>query len=550
MIQKQKFQKEKELRSLADEIRQSEFIDVKAGIQGLLKKHDLDLTLRVKISGDMERIIEYLAISGTSICFAEPVLGWKELKTAVLYHYWAKRIQIKRKEFLSTTAKIGIVEEYTEYAAIGLPLCPQYAEFLLRVLDDSMRNQRLNWYPQDHYPVFLVRLYRKLAGHEDLADRDFLDKAWEHPYDLVFDGWDDKNKLAEAITKMCDYHLKWNTYTKRKGHESEFRKAVHCVNPVEIHALEYVRKQLGLSTPKVKHDLLEPPFYPIPPEMDAITEEAILEEDTLLREIIQKNKEWLESPVTAPETNARSATDSCASSVFVTNVFVSDTVDAYATVPGSVPSPSSVENPIRAYFFQMSRYRELFGSHNTAVIDQVSPAVVDGLDVRAGVRRIINGQQADAGRPAEEDVLGWEALCQHIGEPANVLEFIGLRNPMREAVKTILMPIQILPQEKESLVFVAEQDMISHFMSALETQVKTLQGPFSPAERHATLGLAILMQIAARYQANLGRQLSAEEADALLANPDFSNTAMGIASLYLRAEENKKDVIVFLSPKK
>ncbi len=95
----------------------------------------------------------------------------------------------------------------------------------------------------------------------------------------------------------------------------------------------------------------------------------------------------------------------------------------------------------------MSRYRELFGSHNTAVIDQVSPAVANGLDVRAGIQRIINGQQADASRPAEEYALGWEALCQHIGEPANVMEFIGLRNPMREAVKTILIPIQILPQE-------------------------------------------------------------------------------------------------------
>jgi hypothetical protein len=47
-------------------------------------------------------------------------------------------------------------------------------------------------------------------------------------------------------------------------HRAGFSDYFAILNPVEIHAIEFVRKQLGLSTPIVEHELLQPPFYPIP----------------------------------------------------------------------------------------------------------------------------------------------------------------------------------------------------------------------------------------------------------------------------------------------
>lgn len=268
-------------------------------IKEILAEPHLEWQKRASITSELDMITEYLAMKVTSYIADNTEEGWRDLKRTLLYFIWNKKIWFRVIDFWPGKSKIrpgayGLVEQYSRYAAILLPVFPETGKEILKVLDESRSNQQLEWEKGHHYPIFLVRLYRKLVGKEDLTGTEmgFLDRKWEHPYNDVLDNWNDESGLATAILKMCDYHVAHTKYGKTKGHGNEFPHPIHCLNPVEIHALEYVRRQLGLPTPKVEHELLELPFYPIPDSLDSWTEENILAQDALLRDIVDRNKNW------------------------------------------------------------------------------------------------------------------------------------------------------------------------------------------------------------------------------------------------------------------
>jgi hypothetical protein len=69
------------------------------------------------------------------------------------------------------------------------------------------------------------------------------------------------------------------------------------LNPIEVHALEYVRNQLELPTSKVEHELLQPPFYPIPNSVKNISTEQIIAEDQLLHDVVEFINDWVKYPL-------------------------------------------------------------------------------------------------------------------------------------------------------------------------------------------------------------------------------------------------------------
>jgi hypothetical protein len=166
--------------------------------------------------------------------------------------------------------------------------------WFLDLMNQSLQNKYLEWSGEDYYSIFLVRLYRKLIGEPDIDPKPPKHWNWEQPYSNFFEAWDDNKKLHDTIYSLCDYHLCWNDRDSAK-HRAEFSDYFAILNPVEIHAIEFVRKQLGLSTPIVEHELLQPPFYPIPDFVHNITKEDILREDDLLRTIIESYQGWCDS---------------------------------------------------------------------------------------------------------------------------------------------------------------------------------------------------------------------------------------------------------------
>ena len=258
-------------------------------------EHELNLDDRVIMTRPMHIISGYHTAVGTLICSDDAFSGWKQIKRGMLYYYW--RCKILNRQWLRFGKRIrrGFANSLhiANYAALCLRIMNKEGNWFLDLMDRSLSDGFLNWGNDDGYPLFLVRLHRKLNSNEEQVYTPEKIKENTMPYNNVFEHWNNSDKLLDTITTMCDYHLRWND-SDTPNHYAEFSDYFAAFNPVEIHALEYVRKNLGLVTPNLKHELLQVPFYPIPDFVDSITTEDILKEDKLLSEIIRKNKDWCE----------------------------------------------------------------------------------------------------------------------------------------------------------------------------------------------------------------------------------------------------------------
>jgi hypothetical protein len=248
---------------------------------------------RTSILVPMRRIGAYHSTIGALECFTRPQQGWKHIKQGILYTLFSYKILNIRWQRYEGRIHRGFTNAsiIADYAAICLSIMPEYGLWLLDIMNQSLQNKYLNWTGEDYYSIFLVRLYRKLIGEPDIDSRPPNHWEWKQPYQDFFETWNDTTCLAKSIRELCDYHLCWNNGDTEE-HRAEFPDYFAKLNPVEIHALEYVRKKLGLTTPTVEHPLLMPPFYPIPDCVKDITTEMILNEDDLLRYVIESNEDW------------------------------------------------------------------------------------------------------------------------------------------------------------------------------------------------------------------------------------------------------------------
>lgn len=251
---------------------------------------------RVDIGAEMAWIGPFYCAQGAVLCFTDPSQGWKLMKRGLLYSYWRERIVCRRRDFWEPNEGrdrnwFALVSRLTHTAALGLAIARPEAMWLLDVMERGLTDGCVSWSSSDFFGAYLLRLYRKLKRQPDIENIPPDAEDWNHPFYDLIDSWDDEEKLADAIRAMCDYHLHWN-YEETEEHDSEFSAPFAMVNPIEIHALEAVRSELGLSTPKVEHELLQPPFYPLPDFAKNISTEEILAEDDLLRRIVELNQAW------------------------------------------------------------------------------------------------------------------------------------------------------------------------------------------------------------------------------------------------------------------
>jgi hypothetical protein len=262
----------------------------------IISRGSLSWEQRVDVASNMARIGPFYCDQGAAFCFSDPLQGWRLMKRGLLYSYWRERIVYRGRDFWNVpegTEKdsFALASSLADPAVLALAMSRPEAVWILDVMERGLTDGSVAWWDCDFFAAYLVRLYRKLKRQDDIENIPPDATDWVHPFDDLIDYWDDKEKLAQAIRAMCDYHLHWN-YEETEEHDSEFSAPFAMVNPIEIHALEAVRAELGLSTPRVEHELLQPPFYPLPEFAKNISTEEILQEDDLLRRIVEINQPW------------------------------------------------------------------------------------------------------------------------------------------------------------------------------------------------------------------------------------------------------------------
>jgi hypothetical protein len=268
--------------------------------QKIVKDHSVRMVICMFIRG------AYMAAEGTFHALADNAYqGWYLVRQSLLYRFftpyvcfpiWKKGNEDIHRLRSAMPYYIDLVHSQANIAGLSLIISPKEGDWLLNQMYLGLSDARFGWKSDDFYGAYLVRLYRMLKGDEESIQPPNPRKNWVHPYDNIFANWNNADGLAAAIYDMCEYHMHANN-RDWDNHDAEFGDLFAGLNPIEIHVLEYVRHQLGLPTPRVEHELLQPPFYPIPDFVKNITTEQIIAEDPLLRDVVQFLNDWVEYPL-------------------------------------------------------------------------------------------------------------------------------------------------------------------------------------------------------------------------------------------------------------
>lgn len=241
---------------------------------------DLESFLRVPVSADfgkaIGRISQLAAWHARRGCVllgeTKAEEGWQELKRSFDYRLWQLRLEVEQVRITNAKGRQEANPTFAPFHLLGMATAFRDWEAQRWVGDNvvTSRNNRLfgHWMSsaRGYFRRYLCEIYARSTGGGGFPD-DF------GPYVSVFFGWNDQQRLADAIYAACDYHVQ---QIKADG---EFENNPHDIFPSEMVALYRIRERLGLETPAVKHALLETPFANVPDsieyEPDSLVHEAM-----------------------------------------------------------------------------------------------------------------------------------------------------------------------------------------------------------------------------------------------------------------------------------
>jgi hypothetical protein len=231
----------------------------------------------------------YLSTVGVVQLLAGDSTGWRGLRQGWQFRAFRSYAEIRWFDVaLATTGGVykirvtrAVPESWIEisYAAVALAEAALYGELdfvqwltqrmekHLAENDPMLEPDALQW-PYAHVEPFLFLLFSRWRGTKLKVHPEI--KLNLNVYQNVFDAWDDPAKLADAIQKICDYHC------SHRADDHSFGTLPFGVYPVEVLALVWVRRQMGLETPQVRHPLLENPLCQVPESLPPVDPDADL----------------------------------------------------------------------------------------------------------------------------------------------------------------------------------------------------------------------------------------------------------------------------------
>jgi hypothetical protein len=101
----------------------------------------------------------------------------------------------------------------------------------------------------------------RMMNDDHKKSRNLYESIRERPYQKLIEGWNDNKLIRSNLREILDYHARQIKYG------GEFEDGVFSYWPIEIYAIQKIRKLQNLETKLPKHWLLETPFFkPLPDE--------------------------------------------------------------------------------------------------------------------------------------------------------------------------------------------------------------------------------------------------------------------------------------------
>jgi hypothetical protein len=212
--------------------------------------------------------------------------GWNEVHQAMLYRLSEYRMSYfdladnppEKRGSRPFSENVALVIAHG-LAVNDKKMADGAAEVLINGVPHGLATQET----QISFEPFIVRLYGKLNKREIRVD--FKKAMYGDYYVEMWEAWNDDSKLKAILNEFCDTHLTWAQPNSPKNFYRQFREPFE-IYPLEIVAIQRVRRHLGLSTPTIDHPLMSSPLADAPespPEVD----------DPILSKVLKRVREYL-----------------------------------------------------------------------------------------------------------------------------------------------------------------------------------------------------------------------------------------------------------------
>lgn len=193
--------------------------------------------------------------------------GWSRLLRGMEEYFLGIRLSIEAWDRDSRKIKTGKIDVIEAALVLCLTLgCDdeETARWLGERLGRGPSYGAIYWgRTKSHVPGFVLHLWSRYFRTTIVSEK--MDAVLASgPYSRLLQSWDATSAFAGGLVEVLDYHVERH---KDKGDSiiGEFSRYPFNILPVEIWAIQAVRRREGRDMPSVQHPLLEPPFGEIPP---------------------------------------------------------------------------------------------------------------------------------------------------------------------------------------------------------------------------------------------------------------------------------------------
>jgi hypothetical protein len=123
------------------------------------------------------------------------------------------------------------------------------------------------------FQPFVFKLYLLWIG-EAFAFRNDIGRPLG-PFQPIIDRWEKKEDFAKALLELCDYHCEQTFGDEKRGVNTSFSWWPYNVFPVEILAIQRIRRDLGLPCPPIDHPLLKSPLVKVPIALPIVSDNLL-----------------------------------------------------------------------------------------------------------------------------------------------------------------------------------------------------------------------------------------------------------------------------------
>jgi hypothetical protein len=206
-------------------------------------------------------LASYYGIRGEVAIYDEDDSGWRDVSRAVLYRYWALKINSKsfsNKRFLTNIQAVPNLTNQLSSAACLLAVfiasgARELSNNVASVLSDMFTVEGAvdaAFLQQRKFEPFMLWLNQVYSANAQLPDVEALGV-----YQGVIEHWNDETALSSTITDLDNYHLT-NCFDKGGAWNPEFKKPPFDLIPFERGAIAEVRRRAGLALPEAPSRLL------------------------------------------------------------------------------------------------------------------------------------------------------------------------------------------------------------------------------------------------------------------------------------------------------